>query len=1022
MVSFLQRMNRFTFRINSLVNLKLFNRLSNLKKTVTSLTFFSIGIKFYAHSRERGMTLVEVILIAVFLVATVTGVAYFFTHTKTTMSSSSQVMDCQFVVKQALENTVSLGTRLYGYKIKHHNPNLRYDPLFITKNAKAYDVDDNIKSTGSGSQLNFPPYMYQSLYKNLVGMDISTPIKISPETNTGKILISDKSLHPIEISTSTLVVNSINALQYLYNSDPDYSTNDGKNVSSSIYKKYEERFKLDNMQFYVKITPVKDNTVLSVRPILTRPRFPQKSNAISSDLTILGETDVGFEVKAQLKYQTNQQNFSCDAKRRFYHQMTGESGNAKALDVTLSGLKNGAGKDFLQDASFINTSCDTHGSGYKDITLTLDFNTVTESPQIGTMILCQMNSYCRSEGDDGDYTHLGITCTPEMGQWQRCHHIQPKTHSDQSWIFKAKLKAQQELTLQFDDMKINRRYDLNIAEFAIDGEKVREQKVIFYIDSGRRPYIGVADRKITDDNVGLPDDHQKGRNYNGPNTDWKIPTDALSDEWLQCNQNDVDFEATLKDQFTHNLKNCDTEGIRKDGNGDSVITADITNNISEGRFCKSTLASIQHGRQTITFKPKDTCGDGTPRDLVWDTDLPSTFESKGFFDDSDEDPNDGVIWLRTQTGYPITTKVPAKTTSGKFPKHYSLDCQDKYIGNVMRDDGNGGSLVCTLTNANASDADGANPGDLSMKFYHVCGTSECTESKWAVYPPVAGSCINVQCGSGYICCNDPQGDCGGVQHQQCQEDKWPHECDEPPCGSNTSDWSGCPPYGLYACSYGGWGCDGARDEHGHTPPSYPPIEDCSCATTQGKVGCCTTIKGKLKCSSGGLGRGPVDKNTGIGSLYCVQGSLNVGRGYKAVYREVNINKGHYTEEYFAKNSHTGKHESFKYKCSTSRSWNCGDSHHPELCPFPFLYPRENSHDCTGTPDCIIEDQDPANCLQWHNSVCVSKPCLVLEDPYPLSCEGLFKGGTCVKPGGGCGSRGRGGGDKTKEKATDRSAC
>ena len=1005
MAPFFQRINCLTSKIDSSVSLKLFNY---LKKTITSPNSFSIGIKFYTHSRERGMTLVEVVLVAVFLATVAIGSTYFFTQTQVTMKSSSQVTDCQFVVKQALENVVSLGTRLYGYKIKHHNPNLRYDPLFITKNAKAYDVDDNIKDTGRGSQLNFPPHMYQSLYKNLVGMDISTPIKISPETNTGKILISDKSLHPIEISTSTLVVNSINALQYLYNSDPDYSTNNGKNVSSSSYKKYEERFKLDNIQFYVKITPVQDNTVLNVRPILTRPRFPQKSNAISSDLTILGEMDVGFEVKAQLEYQTNQQNFSCDAKRRFYHQMTGKSGNPKALDVTLSGLKNGAGKDFLQDASFINTSCDTHGSGYEDITLTLDFNTVTESPQIGTVILCQMNSYCRSEGDDGNYTDpkSAATCAPEKGRFQRCHNINPKPSSDQQWTFKSKLESEQVLVLQFDDMKVNRRYDLNIAEFAIDGEKVREQKVIFYIDSGRRPYIDLADRKITDDDVGLPDDHQKGRNYNGPNTNWKIPTDALSDEWLQCNQNDVDFEATPKDQFIHNLKNCDTEGIRKDGNGDSVITVDITNHVSEGRFCKSTLASIQHGRQTITFKPKDTCGYGTPRDLVWDTDLPSTFESKGFFDDSDEDPNDGVIWLKTQTGYPIRTKVPAKTTSGKFPKHYSLDCQDKYIGNVMRDDGNGGSLVCTLTNANASDADGANPGDLSMKFYHVCGTSECTESKWAVYPPVAGPCINVQCESGYICCNDPQGDCGGVQHQQCQEDKWPHECDEPPCGSNTSGLEGCPPYGLYDCSYGDWECVGPKDGHGHILNG----PDCNCAKTQGEVKCSN--------SKGSLTFGPMDSK-GTGSVTCSAGSLNIGEGYEGVYTGGQI-PGANCSNCFAKSSDTGNLTPFKYKCSTYKHWSCGDSDNPKPCPF---YPQY--HTCEGEPMCLREDEDPATCLQWNGpqeTVCLEKSCLDLEDPYKLTCEGSFKGGKCQPPGGGCSPRPRGGGDKTKEKATDRTVC
>ena len=87
--------------------------------------------------------LVEVIVIAIFLGVAAIGITYFFTQTKITMSSSSQVMKCQTIVKQALENVVSLGTRLYGYKIKHDTSNLNYTPLFITKNTKAYGVDDN---------------------------------------------------------------------------------------------------------------------------------------------------------------------------------------------------------------------------------------------------------------------------------------------------------------------------------------------------------------------------------------------------------------------------------------------------------------------------------------------------------------------------------------------------------------------------------------------------------------------------------------------------------------------------------------------------------------------------------------------------------------------------------------------------------------------------------------------------------------------------------------------------------------
>ena len=792
---------------------------------------FYLTARPLAHPRQRGIGLVELVVAALFLSAAAIGTVYFFAQTQMTMRSSSQVMECQTALKQALENAVSLGTRLYGYKIKHDIANLKYDPLFITKNSKAYDVDDNIQDVGDGSQLNFPLNCIKH-YTKSCSMNISPPIKVSPQSNTGHLIISDKSTHPVEISTSTLIVNSINALQYLYNSDAAYSIGDGKSISgnsglmSSLLQKYKDQFDLSNTQFYIKIVPIKNGAVINTRPILTRPRFPTNSNEIASDLTILGETDIAFEVQAKLEYEHNDQEFTCDSRRRFSHQMTGNSGDIGDLDVALETLKNGANKDLLSDTSLLNTSCDTHGGGYDDITVTLNFDAMTKSQQFGTVILCQMNSYCRSEGDDGNYVYSGNTCIPEKGRWQRCHDIQPNpAGSDQQWTFKSKLKSKQVLTLQFNSMKVNRRYNLNISEVAIDGEILRTQKVMFYIDQ-RRPY-NLFDIDLTDDDVGLPDDHIKQRVYTGPLTNWEIPNDSVLNKWIQCNQNDVDYQATVEDQFTHNL-DCKSTGIREDGNGQTPITGHITHNPPDGNICKATLKSLQHGRQTLTITPKDSCDLGTPsKKLVWDTDLPSTFESKGFFDDMDDDPTDGVIWVKTQTNYPIKTKVPAKTIAGKFPKHYSLDCQDKYIGDSMRDDGDGKPLTCTLTNPKSSDTDGANPNDFDIKFYHVCGGGECKGSQWAVYPPVAGSCKNVKCESGYICCDDAaNNDCGGVvQHEQCEKDKWPHECEHPPCGLNTSNWDGCPPFGLYKCNYGQWKCIGARDEHRH---SYSGV-DCGCA-------------------------------------------------------------------------------------------------------------------------------------------------------------------------------------------------
>ena len=126
-----------------------------------------------------------------------------------------------------------------------------------------------------------------------------------------------------------------------------------------------------------------------------------------------------------------------------------------------------------------------------------------------------------------------------------------------------------------------------------------------------------------------------------PLTNWKVPTDGFTNKWIQCNQEDVDFQATLDDQFTHNL-NCEATGVRKDGSGQTNIPAsNFTYHAPVGNLHKVTLGSIQHGRQTITVIPEDSCDKG-PRppagwkQFAWDTDLPGTFESKGFL----------MIWMR----------------------------------------------------------------------------------------------------------------------------------------------------------------------------------------------------------------------------------------------------------------------------------------------------------------------------------------------------------------------------------------
>ena len=351
-------------------------------------------------------------------------------------------------------------------------------------------------------------------------------------------------------------------------------------------------------------------------------------------------------------------------------------------------------------------------------------------------------------------------------------------------------------------MKINRRYDLNIAEFAIDGEKLRTQKIIFYIDA-RRPDIDK--REIIDDDVGGPTDGIKGRNYNGPFTYWEKPADSDSHgKWLQCNTQSVDFRITMDDQFKHNLKNCDITWTRKDGNG-TTSPAPITSvlNAPNGT-CKGTLSTIQHGRQTITFQPKDTCDPGpwNTGNLVWDTDLPNTFEAQDFTN------NPEWLYSTTKDAYPIKTEIPAKTTAGKFPKHYSVDCDDNFQGLQARKDGDGNPLECKLANSNSNHDDGCNPNLMGVKYYHICGGTEvnCNSSKdkeWAVYTPHGQSCANVRCEPGLSCCDASSGTCNRVSDKQCSTPLTRH-CTNPKGGTQSSSDevpSGCPPLGLNDCSY-----------------------------------------------------------------------------------------------------------------------------------------------------------------------------------------------------------------------------
>ena len=932
-------------------------------------------------------------------------------QSKVTLKSASQSKSCSLLARETIEQFVSSGTRLYGYSydasLSHLSHHPKFNPILLQYNTSK---TNNYKDIRGGASLKFPDIIKNTILDQLK-VSITSSTGNGDWANTGMDLIRFDASGKIHLASSVFLINQVNVLQYLYNSDSGFfNGNSGKGkkfnmASHTKLKEYAQKYGLKDLSLYILIQPfnLKNNQVInnysgiqcgqqegttytsytcptngSHRLILTRPLLA-KNLQPASDVILYGNPYLGFQIKTTIEYQRldskgNNQDLSCDALQTFTHQMdTFKRTEPPPADdiqrVASAGNNNlkSPHKNRKTDGETdddVLTSCGpdpnqsnkgSHGSDYNDITVEIDFAQIKTNER-GTILLCQGRTGCRSGDSQASYNQNGVNCSPEEGTWSRCHRVK---FPGQVGSTQAEMTADHQLKLTFNDLPDNRRFDLYVAELSTAGtlsQAKHVQSVRFYIDALRPSKI--TSWQISNDEVGLPDDNKKGRTYKGPNTNWKIPGNAFTNKWIQCNQNDVELEATVDDQFTHNL-DCEATGSRKDGSGQTSIPAsNFTYQTPVGNTCKATLGSIQHGRQTIGIIQKDNCEKGVPgKNLVWDTDLPSTFEAKGFFDDSDDDATDGEIWVRTQTDYPIKTKVPAKTTAGKFPKHYSLDCQDQYIGSKTRDDGDGQPLTCTLSNPDSSDADGANPNDFDVKVYHVCGGDECDKStdwslKWAVYPPVAGPCKNILCESGYICCDDTQNDCGGVQHQQCQLDKWPHECNHPPCGSNSSGYIGCPPYGLYSCSYGSWGCSGATDNFGHSESGT----DCRCESPP--------------CPSG--------------SEYNQRISFRVG--------------------FVTCANDDGDERTFAYQCGFSKTWGCGGNYRsPGNCPHEPAY-----HSCSRCCSCEEEDDD-GDCIRW-------------ESPCRICCGATFTGGTCSKPSGSCSPRGRGSSDKTKEKATKRSVC
>ena len=191
-------------------------------------------------------------------------------------------------------------------------------------------------------------------------------------------------------------------------------------------------------------------------------------------------------------------------------------------------------------------------------------------------------------------------------------------------------------------------------------------------------------------------------------------------QWIQCNQGEVKFESSQTDQFTHNFEKCSITATRKDGSHSSpspYATASVENTFDPDNdkpvTCKGKLKNIQHGQQTITFEPKDICGVSTnTHDLVWDTDLPSTFKSQKF--------TQKEYWFNntTEEKYTIPSTVPAANDKGKFPKHYTIDCFESQYCSKERTDGNSRSIECNLESLplSTNDSDGCNPGTVEANI------------------------------------------------------------------------------------------------------------------------------------------------------------------------------------------------------------------------------------------------------------------------------------------------------------------
>ena len=812
---------------------------------------------------ERGMTFVEILIVAFVLAVVGFGSAYHIAQSKMIMKSTTQRDSCPKLTRETLEQFITFGTRLYGYSydgsLAHAKTYPKFRPLLLSRSGTGVSNFNDLKN---GSSLKFPGFINNVF--NQLSINIGGGLA-GDWANTGVDIIEIDSSDKIHLGSSIFLINQVNVLQYLYNSDVAFFTGNvvsgqamGKKFSMNSHpelKKYAEKYGLQDLNLYILIRPVnlktreaishsdsqlnskvQDCTYTSTnsspqcsnssgtRPkILTRPRLA--SGIVPHPNVVLhGNPHLGFELKVTLAYEYRDskgtsQDLSCEAMQTFTHQMDTIKRTNAPQGVQLASSSSSIYEDIKspykhrendgEDDRNVLTSCGpdnskgSHGTSYNDITVEVDFN--VQSKERGTLIVCQGRTGCRSGNSTASYSGNGINCTPAQGKWTRCHKVK---FPGQSGTTQAEMTTSNRLRLTFNDLPDNKRFDLYVAELSTAGTLSDQEHISrFYIDA-KRPTI--KNRSIPDDDVGKPNDGGTGgRNYRAHSSvSWSKPSDTVSSsKWLQCNTNDVSFESDQEDQFTHNFKECEGESERRDGSSTSDTSSDLTiddTSATNFRKCKGKLSGIAHGRQKITLTPKDSCEKGTTSNIVWDTDLPNTFNSQDFNFSSDFGSDIKGFESTDGPAYSIDTVLPA-TGSGKFPKHYTADCHGKWWPNTSgsRDDGDGGTLSCDLNQQKSDTDDGCNPEGFGADYWHVCGGSKQTEVgvKWAVFAPDGESCSKVRCETSSICCDGFNNDCGSVSNYECETNSCSN-CTNPNVGGNSQQDSnsGCPPLGLCSCS------------------------------------------------------------------------------------------------------------------------------------------------------------------------------------------------------------------------------